>query len=909
MGTAPIGLPPDVMTLVDLLRYRAHHQPDHQLYTFLGQSAETEAQLTVGALDQQARRIGGQLQQIARPGERVLLLYPPGLDYIAAFFGCLYANMIAVPAYLPPSNRPAPRLQSIIEDAQPALAITNSATLANLQPQFAYTPQLGALHWLTTDELMPNAEDAWQASGMTSDSLAFLQYTSGSTATPKGVMLSHGNLLHNLGQIYHYFGHSPESRGVIWLPPYHDMGLIGGILQPLYGGFPVTLMSPLAFLQRPLRWLETISRTGGTTSGGPNFAYDLCVRKTTPEQRAALDLSSWTVAFTGAEPVRAETLERFAATFAECGFRREAFYPCYGLAEATLIVTGVEVAAPPTVRAFDREALTQHRVVATTEGAELVGCGAPRAAFKQQIAIVDPERRRRRAPGEIGEIWVSGPSVAGGYWNRPEETAHTFGAYLAEPDAGPFLRTGDLGFVLNGELFITGRLKDLIIIHGRNYYPHDLEATAEQSHVALQPNGSAAFGVEIGGEERLVIVHEVQRQHRSVPIDEVAVAVRRAVAEQHEAQVFAVVLIKPGSLPRTSSGKIQRHLCRAQFMAGSLPVLSQSTLEAAPETVAPSAPLLSPPTELRTLESAERERLVEAYLADRVARLLGVAPSMVDRAQPPSAFGLDSLAAVELQHAVELDLGLIVPMSAFLETPSLAALAQTLATQLAADDTIEQPGVEAVAADRYPLSYGQRALWFLQQIAPESPAYTIARAVRIGAATIDEAALRRAFQALVDRHPALRTTIHQDHGALVQQVQPAMTVAFEEEDAGAWSAAVFQARLAEASRRPFDLAAGPLLRVHLFRSAPGGSILLLTVHHSVADGWSLTVLLRELELLYSAADGKPSAGKPTSASYAEYVHWQAELLAGSSGDALWQYWRQQLGSTAGSLPTLDLPLD
>ncbi|HEY0739356.1 MAG TPA: amino acid adenylation domain-containing protein, partial [Herpetosiphonaceae bacterium] len=905
MGIAPIGLPLDVMTLVDLLRYRAHHQPDQQLYTFLGQPADTEAQLTVGALDRLARRIGGQLQHIAQPGERVLLLYPPGLDYIAAFFGCLYANMIAVPAYLPPSNRPAPRLQSIIEDAQLALAITNSATLANLQPQFAYTPQLGALQWLATDELMPHAEDAWQPPGMTSASLAFLQYTSGSTGTPKGVMLSHGNLLHNLGQIYGYFGHSPASRGVIWLPPYHDMGLIGGILQPLYGGFPVTLMSPLAFLQRPLRWLETISRTGGTTSGGPNFAYDLCVRKSTPEQRAALDLSSWTVAFTGAEPVRAETLDRFAATFAECGFRRAAFYPCYGLAEATLIVTGVEVAAPPAVRAFDREALTQHRVVATAEGAALVGCGAPLAAFDQQIAIVDPETARRRAPGEIGEIWVSGPSVAGGYWNRPEETAQTFGAYLAEPAAGPFLRTGDLGFVQDGELFITGRLKDLIIIHGRNYYPHDLEATAEQSHAALQPNGSAAFGVEIGGEERLVIVHEVQRQHRSVPIDEVAAAVRRAVAEQHEAQVYAVVLIKPGSLPRTSSGKIQHQLCRAQFMAGSLPVLSQSTLETTSEAVAPPTLLLPPPATLRTLEIAERKRLLEAYLADRVAQLLGIAPSTLDRAQPPSAFGLDSLAAVELQHAVELDLGLIVPMSVFLETPSIAALA----TQLAVGDTIDQPGVAAVAADRYPLSYGQRALWFLQQIAPESPAYTIARAVRIGAATFDGAALRRAFQVLVERHPALRTTIHQDDGALVQQVQPAMMVAFEEEDASAWSSALLEARLAAASRRPFDLAAGPLLRVLLFHSAPGGSILLLTVHHSVADGWSLTVLLRELELLYGAADGKSSASKPTSASYAEYVHWQAELLAGSSGDALWQYWRQQLGSTAGSLPTLDLPLD
>jgi non-ribosomal peptide synthetase component F/acyl carrier protein len=908
VGRAPIELPFGVMTLVELLRQRAQHQPEQPLYTFCGQQADAEAQLTVGALDRQARRIGGHLQQMGQPGQRVLLCYPPGLDYIAAFFGCLYANMIAVPTYLPPSNRPAPRLQAILADAQPALALSTSATLANLRYQLDTMPQLGALRWLCTDELPPHVDDDWQPPRITNTTLAFLQYTSGSTATPKGVMLTHANLLHNLAQIYHFFGHSPASRGVIWLPPYHDMGLIGGILQPLYGGFPVTLLAPLAFLQRPLRWLETIARTGATTSGGPNFAYDLCVRKSTPEQRAALDLSRWTVAFSGAEPVRAATIQRFAEAFACAGFRREAFYPCYGLAEATLIVTGGQVAAAPTTRSFDRDALARHRALeaGTAASQALVACGAPLPAFEQQIAIVQAETGRRCEPGAIGEIWVSGPSVARGYWKRPDETARTFAAYLTETEEGPFLRTGDLGFVHDGELFITGRLKELIIIHGRNYYPHDLETIAEQSHIALQPNGSAAFGVEIDGEERLVIVHEVQRQHRSASIDELAAAVRRAVAEQYEAQVYAVVLIKPGSLPRTSSGKIQRYLCRAQFMSRSLPVLAESTLAASEASDLPEEPLPLLAA-LKALDPAECARRLELYLVGRIARLLGVAASMLDPAQPPSAFGLDSLAAVELQHALERDLGLVLPMAQVLETPSIAALAQTLAAEIRSADRIDQPGVEAGPAESYPLSYGQRALWFLQQVAPESPAYTIARAMRIGAATIDSAALRHAFQALVDRHPALRTIFSQQEsqqrGALTQQVQPTMPVAFYEENSSGWSEAALLARLAEESRRPFDLSQGPLLRVYLFRREPGAAILLLTVHHIVADGWSLTLLLRELELLYA---GQPAPLNASSATYADYVRWQMDLLAGSRGAALWHYWQQQLADT---VPVLDLPLD
>jgi acyl-CoA synthetase (AMP-forming)/AMP-acid ligase II len=343
------------------------------------------------------------------------------------------------------------------------------------------------------------------------------------------------------------------------------MGLIGGMLETVYCGGTSVLMSPVDFLQRPLRWLQTISQTQAAISGGPNFAFDLCVDKITPEERATLDLSSWRLAFSGAEPIRAETLDRFSAAFAPCGFQRDAFYPCYGLAEGTLIVSGGAKAEPPIVKAFNIGALQQRQVIEKPIGSaaarSLVSCG--RTVLNQDIVIAHPEQLTPCAPGEIGEIWVSGPSVAQGYWNNPAGSAQTFQAKLADSGRGPFLRTGDLGFLHHGELFVTSRLKDLIIIRGRNHYPQDIELTVEQSHAVLRMAGGAAFSVEVEGEERLVVVQELERHHRNVDLNEVLQTIREAVASEHELQVYAVVLIKTGSIPKTSSGKIQRRACRA----------------------------------------------------------------------------------------------------------------------------------------------------------------------------------------------------------------------------------------------------------------------------------------------------------------------------------------------------------
>jgi acyl-CoA synthetase (AMP-forming)/AMP-acid ligase II len=561
--------------LIDLLQYRAKNQSEQVAYRFISQGISEIDRITYQELDRQAKAIAALLQTTSTLGERALLLYPPGLEFITAFFGCLYAGVIAVPAYPLKRNQNMSRLQALITEAQAKIALTTASLLTNIESRFVDQPEFQKLHWLTSDNIATELESSWLKPKVTSNTLAFLQYTSGSTGTPKGVMITHGNLLHNEHMIAKAFGHTSNTVVVGWLPLFHDMGLIGNVLQPLYLGRPCMLMSPVDFLQKPLRWLQAISHFQATTSGGPNFAYDLCVRKITPEQRANLDLSKWEVAFTGAEPIRAKTLEQFAETFKDCGFRPEAFYPCYGMAETTLFVSGGLKMASPVVQEVAKTALEQNQVVASTADdavQKIVSCG--QSWLDMKVKIVEPESLTQCAPDRIGEIWVSGESIAQGYWNRPLETEQTFKAYIADTNEGAFLRTGDLGFIRDHELFVTGRLKDVIIIRGQNYYPQDIEQTIEKSHPALKPGGSAAFAVEVKGLERLIIVQEVERSHlRKLDVKEIVADLCEAITAEYGLQIYATVLVKPGSIPKTSSGKIKRHACRTQFLNGSLNVV------------------------------------------------------------------------------------------------------------------------------------------------------------------------------------------------------------------------------------------------------------------------------------------------------------------------------------------------
>jgi acyl-CoA synthetase (AMP-forming)/AMP-acid ligase II len=563
-------------TLVDILSYRSQHQPNQKAYTFLKNGEQEVDSLTYQELHLRAQAIAASLQSLNVVGEHALLLYQPGLDFIAAFFGCLYAGVVAVPAYPPRKNQNLSRLQAITADAQAKVVLTSTTLLESRKFCAEQNLPVAELHWLTTDALTNDLANSWRQPEINEDSLAFFQYTSGSTGNPKGVMVSHGNLLHNSRLIHQCFGHSPNSQGLIWLPPYHDMGLIGGILQPLYGGFPVALMAAVDFLQKPMRWLQAISRYKATTSGGPNFAYELCLRKVTPEHLENLDLSSWDLAFTGAEPIRAETLEQFATTFASCGFRKEAFYPCYGMAETTLIVSGGVKTELPLIRKIEATALEENKVVPAgdeqNDARVFIGCG--QSCQNLKIVIVNPESLTSCSDNQVGEIWVSGGSVAQGYWNQPEETEKNFHAYLADTGEGPFLRTGDLGFLQNGELFVTGRIKDVIIIRGQNHYPQDIELTVERSHPSLRVGCGAAFAIDFKGSEKLVVVVEVERSYlRKLDVQEVVGNIRQAIVSEHGLEVFAAVLVKTGSIPKTSSGKIRRYACRAAFLTGSLDVV------------------------------------------------------------------------------------------------------------------------------------------------------------------------------------------------------------------------------------------------------------------------------------------------------------------------------------------------
>jgi amino acid adenylation domain-containing protein len=899
-------------TLVELLRRRLSDQFNRTAYTFLVDGETEEVSLTYGELDVKARAIAARLQRLAALGERVLLLYPPDLEYIAAFFGCLYAGAVAVPVFAPRANRSLSRLQAIAADAEAKVVLTTSAVFSRIEPFLAQVSELQAMHWLVTDNIDEETAQEWKEPYIDGDTLAFIQYTSGSTASPKGVMVSHANILHNERMIQSAFRQTEQSVILSWLPLYHDMGLIGGVLQPLYVGAHCILMSPVSFLQKPLRWLQAISRYRATTSGGPNFAYDMCVQKIDPARRSELDLSSWSVAFNGSEPVRAETLKQFAKAFEPCGFQPEAFFPCYGLAEATLFVSGTPVVRPPVMKMFAAESLAKHRVEEQAADAdvavqELVSCGT--TLLGQETLIVNPETSTPCAPNEVGEIWIAGDSVAKGYWNRPEETQNIFHARLTGVSGETFLRTGDLGFLHDGELFITGRLKDLIIIRGRNLYPQDIEQTVAECHADLRRGGGVAFSVDVEGEERLVIVQELER-HASIDVNGPDVnplvqRVRQAVTEEHEVQPYAIAFVRAGSIPKTSSGKLQRRASRAMFLSGSFEILAEWRGEATQsgETLL-AVPAVEP----------ENEEDIKEFLKSLFATRLGTVALEVDVDEPVARYVLDSLQAIELMHAVEVSLGIVLPMTSFLQSPSITELARQAMKYLTAKRLAEKEApanatLTTILPDTlltHRPSYGQHALWVIAGLAPESAAYNVASAVRIQS-EVEPGAMRRAFQKLVDRHPALRTTFSDIEGTPVAVVCEEVEVSFDFEEVPSWNEEVLNQRLTKLALLPFNLETGPLFRVNLFKLSEEEYVLMLVAHHIVVDFWSLAILVHELGELYEAErHGRAVNLAPISKTYADYVGWQTEMLDGPEGVRLWDYWKKQLG---GALPVLNLQHD
>ncbi|MGF1487955.1 MAG: fatty acyl-AMP ligase [Prochloraceae cyanobacterium] len=570
-------------TLITLLRDRANERPDDKVYTFLTDPKTASGSLTYQELETRSRAIAAQLQYLNAAGDRALVVYPytGGIEFITAFFGCLYANLVAVTSNAPKNAASLAKLERRAIDSKATVGLTTKELLDKFKylqdrnPQLA--PQLKQIKWIATDTIDNSFASSWIEPHINGDNLAFLQYTSGSTGIPKGVMVTHQNILQNSETIARTFQHTKNSKGAIWLPLYHDMGLIGGVIQPIYVGFPVLLMSPISLIQNPLIWLEIISHHRATTSGGPNFAYDFVCRDVNPDRLANLDLSSWDVAFCGAEPVLERTLEKFYQTFAAVGFRFEAFYPCYGMAEATLFITGGLKSAAVQVKYLDSFALSENKVVEAedkTKARAIVSCG--QVWLDGKVAIVDPDTLTECSADRVGEIWFSGSGVGKGYWNQPQKTEDTFSAYIHPTKEGPFLRTGDLGFIADGELFITGRLKDVMILWGRYQYPQYIEQTIEKCHPALRSNCSAVFSISVAEEECLVAAVEIERTYlRNLNPSEIITAIYRAVLEEHTIEVRAIALLKTGTIPKTSSGKIQRSSCKEMFLTDKLDLVGR----------------------------------------------------------------------------------------------------------------------------------------------------------------------------------------------------------------------------------------------------------------------------------------------------------------------------------------------
>jgi amino acid adenylation domain-containing protein len=874
-----------------LLRSRAERDPDRVCYRWLVDGGQVGEHMTYADLDRAASAIAARLADEDVRGCPVILHYPPGLAFVRAFFGCLYARAIAVPVCPASSRRDVARLTSIAWDSGASLVLTTTMDAPTIERRHEISPGTPPLRCVNTTADLPQADARLGRSRPAST--AYLQYTSGSTGAPKGVMISHANVLENLRAIEASGGFGADTVSLSWLPHFHDMGLVWGLLQPIFSDHPAYLASPAAFVQQPLLWLGGITRYQVTHSGGPNFAYDLCVHRARPEALARLDLRTWRVAFNGSEPIRPETLAAFARTFAPCGFTASAFYPVYGLAEATLKVTS----AQPGVGAATLD-------LPPPNPRTVVNCG--RTFASTRIAIVDPQSGERQADGLEGEIWIAGPGVAKGYWRKPEDTRRVFGARLRGSRL-QFLRSGDLGLLRDGSLFVTGRLKDCIIIRGQNYYPQDIERSLDRVRDHVRPWACAAIPLTGAEGETLGIVCELQRHHGDD--GRVMRAIRRAVWDDHGLEAEVVVLLRPGKLPKTSSGKVRRAETRARLLDGTLAAASASRWSSGLAISDAASAVLA------ASDRDARSSALERYVREEIGRVWHIDATQVDLDTPWTAQAPDSLASVHLVHRIERDLRVRAPETSFtstmrefltqlaarLDAQSVAPLGEQRAAGLdggseaaraTAASVTAEPRIESDAP--WPLSTGQQALWIHEQRSPGGDALTLARALRLRGG-FDAGAARQAFEALAARHPALRTRLClNERGEVVQRVTSSISPPIAIVDASTWSTARLDAALAQAARQPFSLIGGLLWRTYLFRR-DGEHVWLLAVHHLIADLWSMTVLLADFVSAYSAAcRGRVPVLVAPDADYRTFVAREAEWLRSPAADADRDYWTGQL---------------
>ncbi len=892
-------------TLVDVLHHHATTKKNELLYRFIEDGDSPAQEMSFFEVDYAARAIASELLQTCKKGERALLLYPAGIEFITAFLGCLYAGVIAVPAYPPRKNQKIKRLEKIINDAQASIILTVEKSAVIAKPLFNEDAELSKLPWFETDAKYLKEPSAINVK-LKSDDIAFLQYTSGSTGEPKGVMVTHGNIMSNMEFIYQSFSYSDETVFVSWLPTFHDMGLIGGVLSPLYGGFSTTLMSPVYFLQKPLRWLEIISKYKATVSGGPNFAYDLCTDTIKDEELHALDLSSWKVAFNGAEPIHASTLSKFSKKFENCGFKADSHYPCYGMAETTLIIAGGKTEDAPVILNVNQEALQEGSIKIEKNldlSQEMISSGY--SWLGHETLIVDTQSHTQVAKGEVGEIWARGESVALGYWRDKEKTDTTFNAYVKESQEGPFLRTGDLGFFYEGQLFICGRVKDLLIIRGRNYYPQDIEELVSDSNEALSANACAAFSVTVDNQEQLIIVQEVKRTYvRQIDVQKVFSEIRTNVSVALELQVSDIILLRPGQLLKTSSGKIQRQANKKAYESQGFKVLASYK----EECVGTDEQIEDFSLQVyQTLHESKKKEYISLHLKASLSQLSNISAQNIQENQNLLALGLDSLRMTQLLAELQTVYFLEMNLELLFELKSvenlLNALKQSLDKQ--ALNSLSPVKRKAVLSrvvqdkrDKAPLSFAQERLWFIDQLETASADYNAFEALRIFG-DLDISKVEKSFNLIIERHENLRTVFPSLESSAQQKVLKDLDFKVKTFDLRTQGNSI-ESKLKELCQdevtTPFDLSQGPLIRVIVMILKDDEHVLLINTHHIISDGHSMAVLIKEFSQFMNAlSSGKEVKLPELKFQYIDYTFWQRESLKEEGKlEKHLEYWENEL---------------
>lgn len=871
--------------------------------------APLDAPITYGRLDERVRGLAARLQQSHGRGERALIMLDNSDDYVVSFFACLYAGLIAVPVFPPESTRRRHlgKLEGIAADAGACCVLTHAAIKASIA---SVAEAFGDAPLIAVDEIGAEDADRWVPRAPADSDIAFLQYTSGSTSAPKGVMVTHANLMANMRAIEEGLSVGRDDTFASWLPLNHDMGLIGGLLQPLHRGIPVVLMSPRYFLERPVRWLEAISRHRATISGGPDFAYRLCLERVSEAQLQKLDLSSWTLAFSGAEPVRADTLREFRKQFAPAGFAAGAVYPCYGLAESTLFVTGGQRGAGMVAQDFSSRGLARGVVesqAGSEEGTTLVGCG--RTVCGHAVRIVDPASLAVRDAGGIGEIWATGPSIGSGYWNKPDASRNTF----VEHEGATWLRTGDLGFVHEGQLYVAGRIKDMIIVRGHNLYPQDIERMIESEVDIVRKGRVAAFAVDGPDGEGIGLAAEVSRSTQKLVSPEALVeTLSAAVSEQFGEPLSVVMLLNPGGMPKTTSGKLQRSACRQGWIdrtADAYAMYAHGEFVLGGSAATANAPAAQPA--LDELEQAVASIWNEVLRCDAQQPALARGDHFFTR-------GGNSLAATQVAARISDRWEIDCPARMLFEQPRLGELAAEVRRVLASGQRSPRSAIPVLPAERragpLALSHAQERQWFLWQLDPKSTAYHVGVALDLSGPLHAEA-LGAAFGDIVARHESLRTVFRAAaDGSVSQWLQPVSQFALRHVDlrdlrdlpAHEREAAAIE-HASRVHAEPFDLGEGPLLRAALIRIDEARHLLVVVAHHIVSDGASMQVLVDELGAGYAArAKGEAPRFEPLLIQYADYALWQRDWLAAGEAARQLAYWRAQLGDEH---PVLALPTD